>query len=110
MRHLTIQQLKNRVEKETIGDLTANHLLTINLYRMKDEIRKLIKDWFHSKVGINLMADPSLNSLVDEIQALRTHDAVGRSEQLPPNKITDKEHKDLMKALYLEDKSKRFRR
>lgn len=43
------------------------------------------------------------------MQALRIHDVVGRSEQLPPNPITDKEHKDLMKALYPKDKSKRFR-
>jgi hypothetical protein len=27
-------------------------------------------------------------------QALRIHDIVGLSEQLPPEKITDKEHKD----------------
>lgn len=49
---------------------------------MKDEIRKLIVEWFHSKVGVKLIADPSLNSLVDEIEALRIHDVVGRSEQL----------------------------
>jgi hypothetical protein len=35
---------------------------------------------------------------------------VGRIEQLPPNPITDKEHKKLMKALYPKDNSKRFRR
>ncbi len=32
------------------------------------------------------------------------------SGQLPPNNITDKELKDLMKALYPKDNSKRFRR
>lgn len=32
------------------------------------------------------------------------------SGQLPPNNITDKEYKDLMKALYPKDSSKRFRR
>ena len=35
---------------------------------------------------------------------------VGRSEQLPPNPITDKEYKKLMKSLYPKDNSKRFRR
>lgn len=30
-------------------------------------------------------------------------DVVGQSEQLPPNPITDKEHKKLMKALYPKD-------
>jgi len=35
---------------------------------------------------------------------------VGRSEQLPPNPITDKEHKNLMKVLYPKDNSNRFRR
>jgi hypothetical protein len=45
-----------------------------------------------------------------ENQALRQSCVVGRSEQLPPDPITDKEHKDLMKSLYPKDKSKRFRR
>lgn len=35
---------------------------------------------------------------------------VGQSEQLPPNPITGKEYKNLMKALYRKDNSKRFRR
>lgn len=43
-------------------------------------------------------------------EILRLFSVVGRSEQLPPNPITDKEHKDLMKALYPKDKSKCFRR
>lgn len=43
-------------------------------------------------------------------EALLLGAVVGRSEQLPPNPITDKEHKDLMKALYPKDNSKRFRR
>jgi hypothetical protein len=43
-------------------------------------------------------------------QALRMAGVVGRSEQLPPDTITDKENKDLMKSLYPKDKSKRFRR
>jgi hypothetical protein len=37
-------------------------------------------------------------------------DVVWRSEQLPPNPITDKEHKELKKTLYPKDNSKRFRR
>jgi len=44
------------------------------------------------------------------LQILRLFSVVGRSEQLPPNPIADKEHKDLMKALYPKDNSKRFRR
>ena len=31
---------------------------------------QLIKDWFHSKTGVSLMHDPSLISLVNEIEAL----------------------------------------
>ena len=31
---------------------------------------QLIKDWFHSKTGVALMHDPSLISLVNEIEAL----------------------------------------
>lgn len=49
---------------------------------MKDETYKLIKDWFNSKTGITLVHDPSLVSLVNEIEALRIHDVVGQSEQL----------------------------
>ena len=40
-------------------------------------------------------------------EQLRQHFVSG---QLPPNAITDKEHKDLMKVLYPKDNSKRFRR
>lgn len=35
-----------------------------------DKKYKLIKDWFHSKTGVSLMHDPSLISLVNEIEAL----------------------------------------
>lgn len=52
---------------------------------MKDEIIILIRKWFKSKTGIDLMHDPSLISLVNEIEALRIHDVVGRSEQLLPD-------------------------
>lgn len=45
-----------------------------------------------------------------KLKLLSIADVVGRSEQLPPNPITDKEHEDLMKALYPKDNSKRFRR
>lgn len=37
---------------------------------MKDKTYKLIKDWFHNKTGVSLMHDPSLVSLVNEIEAL----------------------------------------
>ena len=43
-------------------------------------------------------------------QILLLLDVLGRSEQLPPNPITDEEHKELKKAIYPKDKSKRFRR
>lgn len=49
---------------------------------MKDKTILLIRKWFNSKTGIDLMHDPSLISLVNEIEALRIHDVVGRSEQL----------------------------
>jgi hypothetical protein len=49
------------------------------------------------------------NALVG-LEQLRLDAVVGRSEQLPPNPITDKEHKDLMKQLYPKDNSKLFRR
>ena len=39
--------------------------------------------------------------------ALRQPLVSGRSEQLPPNSITDKEYNDLMKALYPKDNLKR---
>jgi hypothetical protein len=44
------------------------------------------------------------------LQALNIPLVAGQSEQLPPNPITDKEHKDLIKALYPKDNSKHFRR
>jgi hypothetical protein len=43
-------------------------------------------------------------------QALRIHDVMVRSEQLPPDHITDKEYKELMKVLYPKNNSKRFSR
>ena len=61
---------------------------------MKDKTAILIRKWFKSKTGIDLIHDPSLISLVNEIEALRIHDVVGRSEQLVcdcGNKLTDKE-------------------
>ena len=47
---------------------------------MKDKTAILIRKWFKSKTGIDLIHDPSLISLVNEIEALRIHD-VERSEQ-----------------------------
>lgn len=41
-----------------------------------------------------------VNWLERQIQALRIHDVVGQSEQLPPYPITFDEYKKLMKALY----------
>ena len=35
-----------------------------------EKICLLIKDWYHSKTGVSLMHDPSLISLVNEIEAL----------------------------------------
>lgn len=63
---------------------------------MKDEIIILIRKWFKSKTGTDLIHDPSLVSLVNEIEALRIHDIVGRNEQLKA------EDKDLPFADYLE--------
>ena len=48
--------------------------------------------------------------LIEARKQLALYNVVGRSEQLPPNPITDKEHEGLMKALYPKDNSKRFRR
>ena len=75
----------------------------------KKEAKKYLDKYF--KAQYLKETDDEYKSLVRLLnKALRIHDVVGRSEQLPPNKITDKEHKDLMKALYPKDKSKRFRR
>lgn len=52
---------------------------------MKDKTILLIRKWFNSKTGIDLMHDPSLISLVNEIEALHIHDAVGQSKQLQPD-------------------------
>lgn len=49
---------------------------------MKDKTILLIRNWFKSKTGIDLMHDPSLISLVNEIEALRIHDVVEQSELL----------------------------
>lgn len=51
-----------------------------------------------------------LSDAITQSEQLNLPPVVGRSEQLPPNLITDGEHKDLMKALYPKDNSKRFRR
>lgn len=49
--------------------------------------------------------------LKDEvIKKLTISAVVGQSDQLPPNSITDKEYKKLVKSLYPKDNSKRFRR
>lgn len=59
----------------------------------------------------NTISDDVLDFMKDAaIEKLRIQAVVGQSEQLPPNPITDKEYKDLMKALYPKDNSKRFRR
>lgn len=66
---------------------------------MKDEIIILIRKWFKSKTGTDLIHDPSLISLVNEIEALRKHDVVRRSEQLcdcyDSNEINEVEIKEI---------------
>lgn len=52
----------------------------------------------------------ALDIVLSEVKKFRLGAVSGLSEQLPPNPITDKEHEDLMKALYPKDNSKRFRR
>jgi len=75
----------------------------------KKEAKKYLNKYF--KAQYLKETDDEYKSLVRLLnKALRIHDVVGRSEQLPPNPITDKEHEDLMKALYPKDNSKRFRR
>ena len=49
-------------------------------------------------------------AVVADLKKLTIPAVVGRSEQLPPSTMTDKEYKDLNKALYPKDNSKRFRR
>lgn len=49
---------------------------------MKDKTILLIRKWFKSKTGIDLIHDHSLISLVNEIEALHIHDVIGQSEQL----------------------------
>ena len=68
------------------------------------EIRKEIAGVLKYFSDEALTTDEAIDSI------LRLFSVVWRSEQLPPNSITDKEHKDLMKALYPKDNSKRFRR
>lgn len=75
----------------------------------KKEAKKYLNKYF--KAQYLKETDDEYKALVRLLnKALRIHDVVGRSEQLPPNPITDKEHEDLMKALYPKDNSKRFRR
>ena len=75
----------------------------------KKEAKKYLNKYF--KAQYLKETDEEFKSLVRLLnKALRIHDVVGRGEQLPPNPIADKEHKDLMKALYPKDNSKRFRR
>ena len=75
----------------------------------KKEARKYLNKYF--KAQYLKETDDEYKSLVRLLnKALSIHDVVGRSEQLPLNSITEKEHKDLMKVLYPKDNSKRFRR
>ena len=37
---------------------------------IKLQVYQLIKNWYHSQTGVSLMHDPSLISLVNEIEAL----------------------------------------
>lgn len=68
----------------------------INRYWKFDDDQTPLSNW-HDK-----------QDLLDAVRkALRIHDVVGRSEQLKPNSITDKEYNDLMKALYPKDNRKR---
>ena len=68
------------------------------------------------KVEFDTLPDANKRTMIEiadrllNFNLLRLHFVVGRSEQLPHNPITDKEHKKLMKALYPKDNSKRFRR
>jgi len=39
----------------------------------RDKINKLIKDWFYSKTGTSIMHDPSIISLINEIESLVKH-------------------------------------
>ena len=48
----------------------------------KQEIYKLIKEWFNTKTGVTLMHDPSLVSLVNGIEALRIYDVRQQRELL----------------------------
>ena len=75
----------------------------------KKEAKKYLNKYF--KAQYLKETDDEYKSLVRLLnKALSIHDVVGRSEQLPLNSITEKEHKDLMKVLYPKDNSKRFRR
>lgn len=69
---------------------------------LKDEREQAVKR------GGEIYADHYMEGLLDgKNLALSQFDVSG---QFPPNAITDKEHKDLMKVLYPKDNSKRFRR
>lgn len=79
---------------------------------MEHEILDLIDKYW--KFDDNQVPVSNWHDKQDLLEAVRKtlliHSVVGRSEQLPPNPITDKEHKDLMKKIYPKDNSKRFMR
>ena len=83
---------------------------------IKDEVAKSHgwNDWAHVLYQSDVIGVSNFEALENEAmeayaQQFREGDKKGVSEQLPPNNITDKEHKDLMKALYPKDNSKHFR-
>jgi hypothetical protein len=90
----------------------------------EEELRQLFKnlsdcyaDTWHSERGfmeegevIQAMTEDRFIEVLKEAKLLPIPTVVGQSEQLPPNPITDKEYKKLMKVLYPKDNSKRFRR
>ena len=77
-------------------DMEHEILDLIDRYWKFDDNQQPVSNW-HDK-----------QDLLEAVRkALRTHDVSGRSEQLPPNSITDKEYNDLMKALYPKDNRKR---
>jgi hypothetical protein len=85
-----------------------------NSIKMKEDlIRKFVEKLDHSYNYKTVNERQNIINDLCEIAGIEQFTipaVVGRSEQLPPNPITDKEHKKLMKALYPKDNSKRFRR
>ena len=84
---------------------------------IKDEVAKShgydswddLLDCVPFAIGIKAFCDLENEAMEAYAQQFREGDKKGVSEQLPPNNITDKEYKDLMKALYPKDNSKHFR-